>query len=44
MERTEKKISDESEKTLCGGETERDSEGHLMGSDPEDGWTKRPKG
>jgi len=46
MERTEeKKISDESEKTLCGGETERESEGgmHLMGSGPEDGWTERPK-
>jgi len=28
MERTEeKKISDESEATLCGGETERESEG-----------------
>ena len=40
MERTEEKqIGDESEKTLRGGETERESEGgmHLMGSYPEDG-------
>ena len=40
-----RKISDESEKTLCEGETERESEGgmHLMGSGPEDGRTERPK-